>query len=138
MVKNWRSYFKLLNIPVYSKRNLNILELPLAQKIILLLKYLPQNMIFLTAVMKCCLKYCISTGFIFPPIDIAKLSVEAAEKKYDEPQFLSAGCCMIKQRNRPKIFLVQQLPAGLKEASAIMEKLIAKVPNVPCSSYSKI
>src|SRR5436190_7348605 len=27
-------YFKLLNIPVYSKRHLNILELPLAQKII--------------------------------------------------------------------------------------------------------
>jgi len=33
-------YFKLRNIPIYSKRNLNILEIPLAQKIILVLKYL--------------------------------------------------------------------------------------------------
>jgi hypothetical protein len=33
MVKNSARYFKLLDIPVYSKRNLNILELPLAQKI---------------------------------------------------------------------------------------------------------
>ena len=34
------TYFKLLNIPVFSKRHLDILHLPLGQKIMLLLKYL--------------------------------------------------------------------------------------------------
>ncbi len=33
-------YCKLLNIPVYSKRKQNILEIPLAQKIIMVLRYL--------------------------------------------------------------------------------------------------
>ena len=33
-------YLKLKNIPVYTKRNINILELPLAQKIIAIIKYL--------------------------------------------------------------------------------------------------
>jgi len=33
-------YFKLRAIPVYSKRSLNILHIPLAQKIVLILKYL--------------------------------------------------------------------------------------------------
>jgi DNA helicase-2/ATP-dependent DNA helicase PcrA len=33
-------YFKLRGISVYSKRSLNILEIPLAQKVVLLLKYL--------------------------------------------------------------------------------------------------
>ena len=33
-------YFKQLHIPVFSKRHINILELPFAQKIILVLKYL--------------------------------------------------------------------------------------------------
>ena len=38
------AYFRLMNIPVYSKRSLNLFDLPLAQKVILLLRYLEAEM----------------------------------------------------------------------------------------------
>ena len=58
-------YLKLKGIPYYSKRNINLLELPLTQKILLVLEYLAAEHDIPLAATKCCLSYCILIGSIF-------------------------------------------------------------------------
>ena len=65
-----------------------------------------RNMIFLIAVMKCCLKYYILIGFIFPPIEIAKLTIEAADKKYDDDKHFDRRLLHEKANAPPKDLFV--------------------------------
>ncbi|HNU15969.1 MAG TPA: ATP-dependent helicase, partial [Chitinophagaceae bacterium] len=68
-------YFKLLNISVYSKRNLNILELPLARKIILLLKYLVSEHDIPYSGDEMLFEILHFDWFGIPPVEIAKLTM---------------------------------------------------------------
>src|SRR5688572_3795796 len=77
-------YFKLLTIPVYSKRHLNILELPLARKITLVLRYLAAEHDTPYGGDEMLFELLHFDWFHIPPIEIAKLSIEVAEKKYGE------------------------------------------------------
>jgi DNA helicase II / ATP-dependent DNA helicase PcrA len=123
-------YFKLLNIPVYSKRHLNILELPLAQKIILLLKYLAAEHDISYGGDEMLFEILHFDWFHIPPIEIAKLSIEVAENKYSDPN-ISIRWTLIEKSNEPvKDLFSKGLNEGLKNASRIMEKLIADVPNI--------
>lgn len=123
-------YFKLLNIPVYSKRHLNILELPLAQKIILLLKYLAAEHDISYGGDEMLFEILHFDWFHIPPIEIAKLSIEVAENKYSDPN-ISIRRTLIEKSNEPvKDLFSKGLNEGLKNASRIMEKLIADVPNI--------
>ncbi|HEX2845752.1 MAG TPA: ATP-dependent helicase, partial [Chitinophagaceae bacterium] len=67
-------YFKLLQIPVYSKRHLNILELSLAQKIILLLRYLAAEHDIPYGGDEMLFEILHFDWFGIPPIEVAKLS----------------------------------------------------------------
>lgn len=123
-------YFKLRNIPVYSKRKLNILELPLAKKIVLLLNYLAaehdvpyggDEMLFQV----------LHFDFLeIPAIETAKLSVEVADKKFTGEK-TSLRRLLSEKTNKPSGQLFQNgLPENMKKASAVIEKLIAAAPNV--------
>ncbi len=123
-------YFKLRSIPVYSKRKLNILEIPLAKKIVLLLQYLAaehdasyggDEMLF----------EILHFDFLnIPPIEIAKLSVEADDKRYSGDR-TSLRRLLYDKANRPPTNLFDKgLNANLKKASAMLEQLITDVPNV--------
>jgi len=74
-------YFKLLDIPVYSKRNLNLLEMPLAQKIILVLKYLASEHDIPFSGDEMLFEILHFDWFGVPPVEIAKLSMEVADKR---------------------------------------------------------
>ncbi|RYF95956.1 MAG: ATP-dependent helicase, partial [Chitinophagaceae bacterium] len=74
-------YFKLLNIPVYSKRHLNILELPLIKKIVLLLRYLASEHDISYGGDEMLFEILHFDWFAIPPIEIAKISVEVANKR---------------------------------------------------------
>jgi DNA helicase-2/ATP-dependent DNA helicase PcrA len=123
-------YFKLRSIPVYSKRKLNILEIPLAKKIVLLLQYLAaehdasyggDEMLF----------EILHFDFLnIPPIEIAKLSVEADDKRYSGER-TSLRRLLYDKANRPPTNLFDKgLNANLKKTSAMLEQLITDVPNV--------
>ncbi|WP_051084293.1 ATP-dependent helicase [Segetibacter koreensis] len=123
-------YFKLRNIPVYSKRRLNILELPLARKIVLLLHYLAaehdipyggDEMLF----------QILHFDFLeIPSIETAKLSVQVAEKKFTGDK-TSLRRLLFEKANKPSGQLFEKsVPDSMKKASAVIEKLIAAVPNV--------
>lgn len=123
-------YFKLLNIPVYSKRHLNILELPLAQKIILLLKYLAAEHDTPYGGDEMLFEILHFDWFHIPPIEIAKLSIEVAEKRYGENK-TSIRQALVEKSNAPaKDLFSQGLHSGLKNASRVIEQLVADVPNL--------
>ncbi len=124
-------YFKLLNIPVYSKRHLNILELPLAQKIVLVLKYLAaehsapytyngDEMLF---------EILHFDWFNIPSIEIAKLTMEVAEKRYKDDKTSIRQLLVEKSAAPAKDLFSNSLHQGLKKTSAIIEKLVSDVSN---------
>ena len=77
-------YFKLLGIPIYSKRHLNALELPLARKLTLFLKYLAAEHDIPYGGDEILFEILYFDWFHIPAIEIAKLSIEVADKKYGD------------------------------------------------------
>ena len=123
-------YFKLLNISVYSKRNLNIIELPLARKIILLLKYLVSEHDIPYSGDEMLFEILHFDWFGIPPVEIAKLTMEVVDKKYTG-NGTSIRQVLTEKVNTPaKDLFSHGLHHGLKKASGIVEKLIADVSNV--------
>src|SRR5690606_20934211 len=122
-------YFKLRNIPVYSKRSRNILCIPLAQKIIMILKYLAaehdtpyggDEMLFEL------LHY---DWFGIPPLEVAKLSIENSNQRSGEKSSLRR-LLYEKSNAAPRDLFSTGPHEGLKKASALLEKWIADVPNI--------
>ncbi len=123
-------YFKLLNIPVYSKRHLNILELPLSQKIILIFKYIATEHYISYSGDELLFEILHFDWFHISSIDIAKLSIETAEKKYGDTSMSLRRMLHDKAKEPAKDLFSSTLPVAMKEASSIIEKLIAKAPNL--------
>lgn len=123
-------YFKLLNIPVYSKRHLNILELPLAKKIILLLKYLDSENDISFSGDEMLFEILHFDWFGIPSIEIAKLSMEAANKRYNDDNSSLRSLLHEKANAALKDLFSASIHARLKKASSIIETLIAAVPNL--------
>lgn len=123
-------FLQLKNIPVYSKRNLDLFSVPLVQQILLLLRYLwaehdapygGDEMLFEILHFK---------FFGIAPIEIAKLSVEVADKQFGE-QRTSIRRLLYEKANRPARDLFDQgLPEPLKKAGKTLEKLIGDVSNL--------
>ena len=123
-------YFKLLNIPVYSKRHMNILELPLARKIVLLLKYLASEHDKEYGGDEMLFEILHFDWFGIPPIEIAKLSIEAAGKGTVDDKYSIRRLLNEKAHEPQKDLFSQGIHTGLKNASIIIEQLIADVPNI--------
>lgn len=123
-------YFKLLNIPVYSKRHLNILELPLAQKILLVLKYLESEHDISYSGDEMLFEILHFDWFGIPSIEIAKISMEVAEKRYKDDK-TSIRQLLVEKASAPaKDLFSSNLHEGLRKASAIIEQLVTDVYNV--------
>ena len=123
-------YFKLRNIPVFSKRSLNILELPLAQKIILLVRYLAAEHDTPYGGDEMLFEILHFDWFQIPPIEIAKLTMEVAGKQFSEDKTSIRKLLYEKSNTPPRDLFSQGIHPQLKKASAIIEKLIADVANV--------
>ncbi len=123
-------YFKLLDIPVYSKRHQNILEIPLAEKIILLLKYLAAEHDVPYGGDEMLFEILHFNWLHIPPIEIAKLSVEVAEKQFGEGKTSLRRLLYEKAIAPPKDLFSQGLNEHMVKASVMLEQLIAEVPNV--------
>ncbi|MBI1783247.1 MAG: ATP-dependent helicase [Sphingobacteriales bacterium] len=124
------NYFKLRNVPVYSKRSLNILELPLAQKIILLIKYLAAEHDISYGGDEMLFELLHFDWLHIPPIEIAKLSVEVAEKRFGDEKTSLRKLLFDKANAAPKYLFSPKTNDKLVKASSIIEKLIGDVSNV--------
>jgi DNA helicase-2/ATP-dependent DNA helicase PcrA len=68
--------------------------------------------------------------FHIPPVEIARLSVEVAERRFGNNKTSLRRLLYEKMTTAPKDLFSQSLQEGLKKAGTILEKLIADVPNL--------
>ena len=123
-------YLRLKNIPYYTKRNINILELPLAQKIILQLKYLAAEHDVPYGGDEMLFELLHAAWFQIPAIEIAKLSVEAATTRFSDIPVSFRKLLFDKSNAPAKDLFTPSVHQSLKRASTILEELIHDVPNI--------
>ncbi len=122
-------YFKLLHVPVYSKRHLDILKLPLAQKLLLLLKYLASEHDISYSGDEMLFEILHFDWWGIPPIEIAKLTMEVADKK-SSGEKTSIRQLLYEKSNAGAVDLFTPgVHTGLKNASEKTERLIGEVAN---------
>ncbi|MEX6688467.1 ATP-dependent DNA helicase [Danxiaibacter flavus] len=123
-------YFKQRNIAVYSKRSLNVLEIPLAKKIILILRYLAAEHDIPYGGDEMLFEILHFNWFNIPPIEIAKITVEVSDQQFKNNRTSLRKILVDKSNQPPKDLFSQGLLPSLKKASEVFEQLIADVPNV--------
>ena len=123
-------YFRLKNIPVYSKRNINILEHPFVKKLIEILRYLNAEHDIPYGGDEMLFEILHYDFYSIPPIEIAKLTVEVNQKKYTG-ELTSLRKLLFDKANTPARDLFDTgINASLKSISAVIEQLIADVSNL--------
>jgi DNA helicase II / ATP-dependent DNA helicase PcrA len=122
-------YFKQLDIPVYSRRDLNILELPLVQKLILLLRWLATEHDIAYSGDEMLFEILHFDWFEIPPIEVAKLSLEAAEKRSADERYSIRRLLVEKANAVPRDLFSSPVPSNVKNASLLLEQLLADVTN---------
>ncbi len=124
-------YFRLKNIPVFSKRNINIIQHPFAKKIILLLRYLAAEHDIPYGGDEMLFEILHFDFYKIPPIEIAKLTVEANNKRHGGELTSIRKLLFDKANNPPKDLFDKGIPQELKDLSKTIETLIADVSNLP-------
>lgn len=123
------AYFKLLSLPVYTRRHLNILELPLGRKLILLLRYLATEHDIPYSGDEMLFEILHFDWLGNRPADIARLTAEAAQKKWNDPD-ASLRALLVQKANTPAASLFDNsFPESLRASAAVIEDLIGAVPN---------
>ncbi len=123
-------HFNLRRIPYYSKKSINILEHPFIKKIIQLLRYLNAEHDIPYGGDEMLFEILHFDFYSVPPIEIAKITVEVNQKKYNN-EITSIRKLLADKTNAPaKNLFDNGLNDKLKKVSIILEKLIAYVPNV--------
>lgn len=123
-------FLKLRNIPVYSKRNLNLFNIPLAQKIMLMLEYVAAEHDIPYGGDEMLFEILHFSWFNIPPIEIAKLSIEVAERQFGENKTSLRKLLYDKSNLPAKDLFAAAVNPQLKKAGAIIEQLIADASNL--------
>ena len=123
-------YLRLKNIPVYSKRSINILEDPFVKKLIQLMRYLHLEHDTPYGGDEILFEILHYDFYSIPPIEIAKITVEANQGKYKDPGTSIRKLLSDKANTPAKTLFDTGLHKGLKKISATLEQLIAAVSNV--------
>jgi DNA helicase II / ATP-dependent DNA helicase PcrA len=123
-------YFKSLGIPVYSKRHINLLQEPFAKKIILLIKYIAAEHDIPYGGDEMLFEILHFDWFNIPPVEIAKLSIEVADRHFGNNKTSLRRLLYDKANTPPADLFSKGLHQGLQQATKSLEKLIAAVPNV--------
>lgn len=123
-------YFRLRGIPLYSKRSINVLDDPLAQKILLLFRYLSAEHDTAYGGDEMLFELLHFNWFHIPPVEIARLSIEVAGRQFSDNKTSIRQLLLEKSNEPPKDLFSKGMLPQLKQAGVIIEKLIAAVPNM--------
>ena len=123
-------YCKLLKIPYYSKRSLDILHIPFAKKIISILRYLSCEHDIAYSGDELLFEILHYDWFNIPPIEIARVSIEVADKHFSKDKTSIRKLLCERSKQPVRDLFSQNMNEGLKKASEAMESLISTVPNV--------
>src|SRR5690606_18784900 len=117
-------------IPYYTKRSINILEHPFINKIIIILSYLNAEHDIPYGGDEMLFEILHFDFYNIPPIEIAKVTVEANNRRYAGEQ-VSIRKLIAEKQNEPKKDLFDPgLNKQLGNFSTMIEELIADVPNL--------
>jgi DNA helicase II / ATP-dependent DNA helicase PcrA len=123
-------YCKCLHIPVYSKRHLNVLTIPLAQQILLILKYIAAEYDTPFGGDEMLFELLHASWFNIPSIEIAKLSIAAAENRsVNNGKTWLRKTLHEKTTAPPKDLFTPTIHPALQKASIVIEQLIADAAN---------
>jgi DNA helicase II / ATP-dependent DNA helicase PcrA len=122
-------YFRLKKIPVFIKRGVNILEIPLAQKLVLLLSWLATELEIPYSGDEMLFEILHFNWFGIPALEIAKLSVEVAERRFQDHPTSLRQWLSEKSAAPPKDLFTPGPRPELKKASVLLESLVSAVPN---------
>jgi DNA helicase-2/ATP-dependent DNA helicase PcrA len=123
-------YFNLLDIPVFSKRNMNALELPLARKIILMLKYLASEQFIPFSGDQLLFEILHFDWFNILPLEVAKITMEVADRRFQQNKTSLRELMHVKINTPANDLFSSNITEKMAKASKIVENLIAAVPNV--------
>lgn len=123
-------YFKARNIPYYTKRSVNILEQPIVRRMLLVMSYLAAEHDVPFGGGEMLFEILHFDWFNVPAIEIAKLSAEAATKRYGDNKTSFRELLSAKANEPPKDLFSIGMNNNLRNAVNILEKLIAAVPNL--------
>jgi DNA helicase-2/ATP-dependent DNA helicase PcrA len=132
-------YFRLKNIPYYSKKSINILDDPFAKKIIQILRYLAAEHDIPFGGDELLFEILHFDFYKIPPIEIAKLTVEVNSKNYSGQRTSLRKLLFEKANAIAKDLFDTGINPALKNFSKMLEQLIADVSNVPLQTlFEKI
>ncbi|MBC7826138.1 MAG: ATP-dependent helicase [Chitinophagaceae bacterium] len=123
-------YFQQKKIPVFSKRSLNLFDIPLARKILMILRYLAAEHDTPYGGDEMLFEILHFDFYSIPPIEIAKISITVAEKQFSDNRTSIRRLLSEKSNQPPRDLFDPGIHPGLKQASTILEQLIADVPNI--------
>lgn len=122
-------YFRLMQLPVYSKRHINILIDHFIKKVLLLLRYLQAEHDTPYGGDEMLFEILHFDLYTIAPIEIAKITVEVNSKKYSN-EASSIRKLLYDKANAPaKNLFDAGLPSSLKVFSEMIEGLMAAVSN---------
>ncbi len=124
------AFLRQRGIPVYTKRSQNLFEIPLARKILNMLRYLAAEHDTPYGGDELLFEILHYHWFGIAPIEIAKLSIEVSEKKFSEDPTSIRRLLTEKAAQPGRDLFTPGLPESLKNASAVLEKLIGAVSNI--------
>ena len=128
--ENLSKFFQLKQIPVYSRRSLDLFDIPFAKKLLLILHYIAAEQDTPYGGDEMLFEILHFDFYHIPPIEIAKLSVEAASRQFSEDR-TSLRRLLYEKANRPARDLFDAgIPETLKNASRHLEALIADAYNL--------
>ncbi|MDR3716163.1 MAG: ATP-dependent DNA helicase [Puia sp.] len=122
-------FLQLKKIPVYSKRSRDLFGIPEAGKIIQILRYLAAEHDTPYGGDEMLFEILHFDFFAIPPIEIAKLTVEVADKQFGEDKTSLRRLLSERASRPPRDLFDKGLPPGMKKASDSLEKLIGDVAN---------
>ncbi|MEO6584174.1 MAG: ATP-dependent DNA helicase, partial [Ferruginibacter sp.] len=123
-------YMRLKNIPVYTKRSINILDDPFVNKIILLLRFLDAEHHIPYSGDENLFEILHFDFYKIPPIEIAKLTVAVSRNRSNSEPVSLRKLLYDKSNVAAPTLFDNEADGKLKKVSATLEQLIADVSNV--------
>ncbi|RYF88913.1 MAG: ATP-dependent helicase, partial [Chitinophagaceae bacterium] len=124
------AYFRLKGVPVYSKRDVNLLVQPFTKKLIQLLRYLNLEHDIPYGGDETLFEILHYDFYEIPPIEIAKITVEVNSKKFGNDPTSIRRLLHERSTTPARDLFDKGIHPNLQKLSGILEQLIADVSNV--------
>ena len=122
-------YFRLKGLPFYSKRNINLFEVPFARKVIHILRYIACELETPYSGDDLLFEIMHYDFYKVPPIEAARISIQVAEKGYSEKSSIRQFLQEWNKTRNPTLFSLAPDPEAMRLGN-LLEKWIGDAHNI--------